>query len=100
MLEREADVPGKLRAFPGGHGDVFIWATMASDIRITDLLTDPDVATIPRSLSATVPAPPDGVDRAWVACTLENRRAIVSDGDRWRWLDWVTTRELEAENGP
>ena len=97
VLEREADVPAKLRAFPGGHGDVFIWATIASDLDITGLLTDPDVAVVPRTLPATAPTLPPGVDRVWVASTIAGRRAVVTDGSTWRWLDWTTTSELEHE---
>jgi hypothetical protein len=98
-LEREADVPAKLRAFGTGRGDAFIWATMASDIAVTGLLTDPDVATTQRTLPARAPDLPSGVDRVWVACTLESRRAVVTDGRSWRWLDWVATAELEREDG-
>lgn len=100
VLEREHDVPAKLRAFSGGRGDVFIWATAAIDIGVTGLLTDPDVSVVPRSLPDRVPGLPTGVDRVWVASTLTRRRAIVSDGGRWRWLNWVTSVELEAEDGP
>lgn len=90
MLDREADVPAKLRAFPRGHGDAFIWATVASDLDVTGLLTDPDVAVVQRTLPARAPELPEGVDRVWVASTLVGCRAIVSEAGRWRWVDWVT----------
>jgi hypothetical protein len=50
VLERDDKVPKKIRSFVGGHGDVFMWATLASDLTVTGLLTDPDVARIPRFL--------------------------------------------------
>jgi hypothetical protein len=97
VLEREADVPAKLRASRRGHGDAFIWSTIASDLDITGLLTDPDVAVVPRSLPAAGPELPPGVDRVWVASTIAGRRAVASDAGRWRWIDWVATTELENE---
>ncbi|UXN20910.1 hypothetical protein N8D77_12175 [Curtobacterium flaccumfaciens] len=99
VLDREADVPAKLRAFPRGHGDAFIWATVASDLDVTGLLTDPDVAVVQRTLPARAPELPEGVDRVWVASTLVGCRAIVSEAGRWRWVDWVTDVEFEADEG-
>ncbi|WIB60221.1 hypothetical protein DEJ13_17550 [Curtobacterium sp. MCLR17_007] len=97
VLEREDDVPKKIRSFAGGHGDVFIWATLASDLTVTGLLTDPDVALIPRLLPDRAPELPPGVDRVWVACTLARRRAVVAEGGRWRWLEWVADVSMEDE---
>lgn len=68
---------------------MFIWATLASNLTVTGLLTDPDVTRIPRFLPERAPKPPSGVDRVWVACTLAGRRAVVTEGGRWRWLEWV-----------
>jgi len=46
------------------------WATLASDLTVTGLLTDPDDARIPCFLPERAPKPLSGVALVWVACTL------------------------------
>jgi len=83
VLEREADVATKVKAFGATEGHVFIWASSGSAWAIRHALRDEDEDDLP----SAAPVLPDGVTEVWVGVTWANSGRVRYSGGRWQRAD-------------
>jgi hypothetical protein len=87
VLQRERDVPEKLRAFPSAETHAFIWATTGSAMTIHSRLVNDDEFD---RIRFPVLKLPDGVTDVWVASTQNRRGCLHHSNGLWERTSWIT----------